>query len=85
MTCFAVKAPRVRGPSGVLRDPKHRVQRSDAAQLLVWRIGADTLDERADLPGPLLQMGAEERQLLLVGELGGGELLRTRSAQVSAA
>src|SRR4051812_40377931 len=51
------------------------MQRRDSAQILLWRIGADALKERADLPSPLLQVGAEKRELLVVGELGGGELL----------
>ena len=61
---------------GAARYPKDRVQRCDPAQVLVRRVGADTLKERADLPGPLLQIRPEERQLLVVGKLGGGELLR---------
>ena len=57
------------------RDPKDRMQRRDPAQVLVWRVGADALEERADLPGPLLQVRAQNRRLLIVGNLGGGELL----------
>ena len=35
----------------------------------------DTLEERTDLPRPLLQVRAQEQQLLFVGNLGGGERL----------
>ena len=54
---------------------KDRVQRRDPAQVLVGRIGADALEEGADLPRPLLQVRAQEQDLLVVGDLGGGELL----------
>src|SRR5215204_2459403 len=57
------------------RDAKDGVQRRDPPQLVVWRIGADTLEEGADLPGPLLEVRAEEQHLLVVGNLGRGELL----------
>src|SRR3954451_6020757 len=49
--------------------------RRDPPQVLLRRVRADSMEERPDLPGPLLQVRAEERQLLLVGELRGGELL----------
>src|SRR4051794_6580653 len=52
------------------------MQRRDPPQVLVGGVGADTLEERADLPGPLLQVRTEDGQLLLVGELGAGEPLR---------
>src|SRR5918996_350424 len=61
---------------GATRDPKDGVQRRDPAQLRVWRIGTDTLKERADLPGPFLEIRAEKQQLLFIGKFRGGELLR---------
>src|SRR4029453_3658350 len=57
------------------RDPKDGVQRRDRAQVVVWRIGTDTLKKGADLPSPFLQVRSEKRHLLVVGKFGGGELL----------
>jgi hypothetical protein len=54
-------------PQVTARDPKDWVQRRDPAEVVVWRIRADTLKERADLPGPLPQIRGEKRQLLVVG------------------
>src|SRR5918996_1658071 len=51
------------------------MQRRDPAQLLVGRVGADALKERADLPRPLLQICAKKRQLVFVRKLGGEELV----------
>ena len=45
---------------GAARDPEDRVQWRDPAQIVVWRIGADTLKEGADLPSPFLQVRAQE-------------------------
>ena len=47
----------------------------DAAQLLVGGVGPDAVEEGADLPLPLLQVGAQQGRLLLVGDLGRAELL----------
>src|SRR3954454_9702965 len=58
----------LKAPSGE-RDPEDGVPRGLLAQLLVRRIGPDALEERAHLPGPLLQVGAHQRGLLLVRKL----------------
>ena len=47
----------------------------DPVEVLVGRVRPHALDERAHLPRPLLQIGAEDRELLFVGYLRGGELL----------
>ena len=47
-------------------------------ELLVGGVGTDAVEEGADLPFPLLQVGAQQRGLLVLGDLGRGELLERR-------
>src|SRR5438132_4171354 len=47
----------------------------DAAQVRVGGVGADAAEEDADLDLPLPQVGAEDRRLLVVADLGRGEAL----------
>src|SRR5260221_13837815 len=47
--------------------------RGDAAQLLVAGVGPDAAEEGADLPLPLLQVGAEQGRPLALRDLGRGE------------
>src|SRR4029453_12721104 len=49
---------------------------ADAAQLLLGRVGADTAEEDTHLRLPALEVGAQDRWLVLVGELGRPERLR---------
>ena len=56
------------------------MQWGDPAQVVVCRIGADTLKEGTDLPGPFLEVGAENQRFLVVTKLGGGEFLDRRDA-----
>src|SRR4249920_3524303 len=49
---------------------------ADAAQLLLGGVGADTSEEHAHLGLPPLEVGAQDRRLLLVGELRRPERLR---------
>jgi hypothetical protein len=60
-------------PAG--RQPEHRVVRRDPPKLLIARVRSDAVEEHADLGLPALQVGAEQRRLLVVEELGGGERL----------
>src|SRR5436305_6597857 len=53
----------------------------DPLQLRLGSISIDPVEEGADLPFPHLQVGAQERRLLLVGQLGGGEALGATTNQ----
>src|SRR5260221_14627632 len=55
------------------RDAENRMVGGDAAQLSVGRIRSDAAEEGADLPFPLLQVGAQQGWLLVVAALGCGE------------
>jgi len=54
-------------PRGLDGDAKDRVVEGDSLQLRLWRIGADAVEEGTGLPFPLLQVGAQQGGLLLVG------------------
>jgi hypothetical protein len=41
------------------------VEGRDPPQVVVWRIGADILKEGADLPGPFIQVRAENQRFLV--------------------
>jgi hypothetical protein len=43
----------------------------DPPKLLVARVGSDAVEERADLPLPALEVGAQDRGLVVVGKLDG--------------
>src|SRR4051812_35280664 len=60
-------APNV--PGGTSADPEHRIPGRDRGDGLVGRIGADALEELADLPLPLAQVRAEDLDLVGVGHL----------------
>src|SRR5262249_34622716 len=62
-------------PGGWTPDLEHREPGGDRRHLGVGGVGADVLEEAADLPLPALQVGAEDRALLGVGQLVGFELL----------
>src|SRR4029453_6576127 len=56
--------------SGVLRnDPEDRVPRRDTNEIGLRCIRTNTSKEPTDLPRPLLEIGAEDRGLLPVGDL----------------
>src|SRR4051812_22443217 len=51
--------------------------RSDAGELLLGSVGLDAVEEDTGLPAPLLEVGAQQRDpLLLVGDLAERDLLR---------
>ena len=56
-------------------DLEDGVLRADRAELVVAGVGADTVEEDTDFGLPPLEVGAEDRRLLVVGELVGLELL----------
>src|SRR3984893_17661202 len=56
-------------------DPEDRESGCDGQQLLVGGVGRNVLEEHADLPLPALEVRAQHRVLVLVGEFGGGEPL----------
>src|SRR5215218_5335419 len=64
-------------PAGCARsaDPEDRVVGRDPAELVVRRVGSHPVEELPDLPLPAPQVLAQERRLLVVGQLGGRELL----------
>src|SRR4051794_13727168 len=68
-------AMRVNVPVGTSAHLEHRVARSDAPKLGVGRVGADALEELADLPLPPAQVGAQHVDLGIVGDLDRGERL----------
>ena len=60
---------------GPVVDAEHRVPAGDGAQLLVGGVGADAVEEHADLHLPAPQVGAQDVGLVGVGDLGGAERL----------
>src|SRR5262245_980223 len=64
-----------RDGSGARSDAEDRVVGGDAAELLVGRVRPHATEEDADLHPPALEVGAKERGLLVVGDLGRRELL----------
>src|SRR5436190_6681601 len=67
------------------RDPEDRVVGRDAQELVVACIRSDPVEERPDLPFPALQVLPQDRRLLLVGDLAGGEVLSPAPEQQPAA
>src|SRR5260221_12456760 len=66
------------------RDAENRMVGGDAAQLSVGRIRSDAAEEGADLPFPLLQVEAHQGWLLVVAELGCGEVFGPAAHRQSA-
>ena len=62
--------------SGVAGDGEDRVIRRDPPQLGLGGFGTNAAEEHAHLGLPPGEVGAQDRGLVVVGDLGGGERLR---------
>src|SRR5215218_729293 len=79
---LAPRRQRRLAPGGL--DLEDRVLGRDAADLLRGRVRADALEERSHLPLPSPQVGAQDRWLVLVPQLGRRERLAATPHQESA-
>src|SRR5262245_29981058 len=74
------RRPLIATPEGEsLLDPEHRVLWRDAGELAVRHVRPAQIEEAAHLEPPALQIGAQDRHLVRVSDLGCTERVASRS------